>query len=468
MFSRLVQKELMSYLLDFRFVVVFALCVLLSVLSVYVGGRRYARQLREYSAVTEAHRHAFEEATIKGGVQFDLFSNGYRWSRRPEALSPVVYGLSGTQGRETVIRYQEPPIIENSFFATDPIHALFEVLDLAFIVEVILSLCVLLFTYDAICGEKEEGTLRLYASFPVARSTLALAKLVGTTVAVLAPFVAAWLLVCAVLALSSEVDMQGDDWMRMAALMGVFAVYLAVFAAFGLWMSGLTHRRGVAFLGLLVLWTVWIFVVPNLAVDVGQHMTPVGQSIYDLNQRRVSILQKTRTEARAERQAYFQRNPVPESGERTEAQQQVVNEINDRWQIEYYARLGNLHSKRYNQMRRQQQLVATLSAISPLSAASFVSMDLARTGLVQQERTEDALKAHIVHLNQYIRDKVRQHTGMYTRGVDLGDFPWFVYRDNEKLRECFSRNVFYILNLILLAILGFAGAYVAILRYDVR
>ena len=60
---------------------------------------------------------------------------------------------------------------------------LFGVLDLAFIVKVVLSLCVLLFTYDAICGEKEQGTLRLYASYPVSRSAQALAKLAGSTVA---------------------------------------------------------------------------------------------------------------------------------------------------------------------------------------------------------------------------------------------------------------------------------------------
>ena len=43
----------------------------------------------------------------------------------------------------------------------------------------------------------------------------------GTTVVVLAPFVVAWLLVCTVLALSPEVDLHGDDWMRMVAFLGL-------------------------------------------------------------------------------------------------------------------------------------------------------------------------------------------------------------------------------------------------------
>ncbi len=51
---------------------------------------------------------------------------------------------------------------------------------------------------------------------------------------------------------------------------------------------------------------------------------------------------------------------------------------------------------------------------------------------------------------------------------DASDFVWFTYRDQELLGDCLSRNLFHLLNLVFLAILGFAGAYVAILRYDVR
>ncbi len=231
MFGRLVQKELLTHLLDFRFIAVFALCALLSSLSVYVGGRNYDRRLREYTSVSESNRRAFQESSLDIGRLYDLINIGYRWNRRPEVLSPVVYGLSGTLGWEAIIRYQRPPLFETSPFVTDPIHALFGVLDLAFIVKLVLSLAVLLFTYDAVCGEKETGTLRLYASFPAPRSTLALAKLIGSTAAVLVPFVFACLLASAVLALSPEVGLQADDWMRMVALMVVFALYLMVFAA---------------------------------------------------------------------------------------------------------------------------------------------------------------------------------------------------------------------------------------------
>ncbi len=91
-------------------------------------------------------------------------------------------------------------------------------------------------------------------------------------------------------------------------------------------------------------------------------------------------------------------------------------------------------------------------------------MDLARTGPVQQERIEDAVSVHQEYMAGFIRGKEAQPEQERT----LTDFSLFTYRDQETLGACLSRNAFRILNLAVLAVLGFAGAYVAILRYDVR
>ena len=169
---------------------------------------------------------------------------------------------------------------------------------------------------------------------------------------------------------------------------------------------------------------------------------------------------------------YWERNPIRITnwGALTEAQRKEIldvgrmalSEIGEKWDVELYSRLKDLQSDRHNQMRRQRGIAMALSSISPMSAVSFVSMDLARTGLVQQERMETALHAYLTYMSGFIREKERQREGPIT------DFSWFTYRDDEPLGECLSRNALHILNLALLALLGFAGAYVAILRYDVR
>ncbi len=465
MFGRLVQKELMHHLLDFRFIAVFALCALLSALSAYMGGRNYVRQAQDYATVSNTNREDLKNWLDKAFGEF--VAVGYRWSRKPEILSPIVYGLSGNLNQDMNLQFERPPEFEGSFFEIDPVYALFGVLDLSFIVEVVLSLAVLLFTYDAICGEKESGTLRLYASFPIARSKLALAKLVGSTVVVLVPFIFSYLLAILVLTLSPELGLQGDDWLRIVALMGIFALYLIVFAAFGLLVSALTHRRMTAFLGLLGLWAVWIFVSPNLAVRAVRNISPV-MGVYDLERQAAESRWEIREGKEKDIRDYWNRNPVKDWNALPEALQRKLLEgqkkIVVRWNAELFPRLAHLQAERRNQMRCQQRLSMWLSSVSPLGPVRYASMDLARTGFIQQERIEDEMNAHLVYLAGYLQEKRYQPD----QSRIVTDFSPFTYQDRETAGECLPRNVFHILNLALLSVLGFAGAYVAILRYDVR
>ncbi len=471
MIGRLIQKELLNHLLDHRFVAIFLLCALLSVLGVYIGVQNYLRMRQQHQTVTHKNREHVQKSIERGGWRgvTDLIRVGILWNRPPEVLSPLIFGLSGKVGQEVVMKHQRMVIFEDSLFSVDPVNALLGVLDFRFIVKVILSLCVLLLIHDAVCGEKEAGTLRLYASYPVPRSTLALAKLVGSTVAVLLPFAFAYTLAVAVLTLHPELDLKGQDWARMAVLMVLFGLYLTVFAAFGLWVSSATHRRMTAFLGLLGLWTVWIFVLPDLAVRIAQWVVPVD-SIYAQEKQRDALRWTAMKGSRDEREAYESRNAVADREALTDAQRARIQEaraaafgsIEAKWNAELYARVAELRASRRNQMRRQQNLTLWLSALSPYGAATFTSMDLARTGIAKHDRIEDALNAYLITLSQFISSK------LFEGDADLSDFSWFVYEDTETLGSCLSRNAFHILNLALLAVLGFAGAFVTILRYDVR
>jgi ABC-type transport system involved in multi-copper enzyme maturation permease subunit len=463
MLLHLTQKELRHHLLDSRFIVVFIVCALLAGLSVYVGTQNYLIQQRDYSAVSESGRKTLQ-GWLEQGSLFEFSWMGYTWNRPPEILSPIVHGLSGTLGQVASIQYERVPQFEATLFETDPVHALFGIMDLAFIVKFVMTLAVILFTYDAVCGEKENGTLRLYASFPVARSTIALAKLIGSTLAVLVPFVFAFLLASVVMALSPSLGLRASDWARMLVLMVVFGLSLSVFAAFGLFISSLTQRRLTAFLGLLALWTIWLFVIPNLALRAARSIAPV-ESIFAQQKKGGDLFWEARNGRRAELNEYWR--PVQDWDSLSPQRQQELQEgevkISRKWDTHFLKRLKSLQISRRNQMRSQQDLVVLLSSLSPISPLSFMTMDLARTGLHQLENHETRLAVHHNYLIEFIRTK-QSESGDRT----ITDFVPFKYKDTETLDACLARNLLPILNLALLAILGFAGAYFAILRYDVR
>ncbi len=466
MFLRLLQKELLHHLLDHRFVATFALCGLLSVLSVYVGTQNYLLQLRDHDGVTEANRNALR-TTLENKNLNQLLWVGYDHNPPPEVLSPLVHGLSGTLGREAHVYFQYPVEFEFSLFETDPIHGIFGVLDFAFVVRVILSLAVLLFTFDAVCGEKEAGTLRLYVSFSVRRSTLAAAKLAGSALAVLVPFLFAALLSCAILALSPGLGLETQDWIRVGLLMGIFALYLAVFASFGIWVSALTHRRVTSFLILLGLWTVWLFVVPNMAVRAARILSP-AESAYAVERETQAHRWEIQEKRRSEAGAFWEGLGEMDWDALSEARRQAIRDedrrIHEKWDAALYPELLTLKAGLRNQVRRQWKLAALLASISPVGAATLASMDLARTGVAVQERREDALSVHLTYFAGFLREK----QGEPWREAVLTDFVPFSYQDRESAGTCLLNNAITILNLVALAALGFAGAFVAMLRYDVR
>ena len=480
MISRMILKEVAHYLLDFRFAFIFVLCAGLSLLSAYVGTKNYSRQLDQYHTVSE-HNRGFIMKSLKGSEAekmepgiWDLLRLGILWNRQPEVLSPIVFGISGSAGSEANVKHQRLPLFSDSLFAIDPINGLLRILDLSFVVKVVLSLCTLVLTYDAVCGEKESGTLSLFASFPVPRWRLALAKLTGSTIVVLLPYAFAYLLACSVMALSSEVDLGGDDWARLAILFGLFGLYIGVFASLGLCVSAFTQRRATAFLVLLAVWAVWVFVVPNVALRAARHLAPVT-SIYQLEKRidgyRWDSLKSTRSEGNAFRQKKIEEVQRAAEADRSALQDRLreeimkgLEQIEGRWDRELYTKVRNVRTERRNEMRRQRELTAILSGVSPFGAISFASMDFGRTGLLQHEKLEDAVSEYLEYMSAFITSKMHQPR----EERNLGDFSWFVYSEKEATSEVVARNAFGILNLALLAILGFAVAYVGILRYDMR
>ncbi len=218
-----------------------------------------------------------------------------------------------------------------------------------------------------------------------------------------------------------------------------------------------------------MVWTVWVFVLPNLAIGFTRNLIP-KESPYLLDRRVLELRREADQKVRAELDAFWDRQRIQDWNSLSrDEQQRFINasnkiraaslEVHDE---PYQAALATFRRDRHNRTQRRVNLVTTLSAISPAASLNVIAMDLARTGFHQQMRIEEALSLHQVYLAKYIRQKQGQQEPA------LNDFVPFAYKDSEKLSAVWGRNLMYVLNLALLTVLGFAGAYVAILRYDVR
>ena len=163
MWRTLVWKEARELLSSTKFATTFAVIGRAHPADVLCGcpkppARRGAAAKRPWPKTAAAH-----------GLTDWLALEQYRIFLPPSPLEALVTGISSDIGRTAEVRSRGEISPEDSRFNEDPIFAVFRFLDLSFIFQVVLSLFAILLGYDAICGEKERGTLRL--TFATGRSS---------------------------------------------------------------------------------------------------------------------------------------------------------------------------------------------------------------------------------------------------------------------------------------------------------
>ena len=152
---------------------------------------------------------------------------------------------------------------------------LFSKIDLVLIFQVVLSLMALLFAYDAIAGDWENGTLRLVISHPVRRGTILLAKYIGAMVCLLLPVLMSLLMVLILLSTVGSIQLDGADFLRIGGIILTTSIYLSVFYLIGLLISTATRRTATSLMLCMFLWVALVLVYPNWSRFA---ITPVGNT----------------------------------------------------------------------------------------------------------------------------------------------------------------------------------------------
>ena len=485
MFRHVLQKELADILGSPRFIVIFGVSVLLVVLSVAAGCLNFRIQQQDYSALHSLNQKRLREMITSNN--WNRVARGYYVNRAPEVLGVFVHGIEGNRPRRSFIEQKVDVKPTDSRFSDSPLSAVFGVLDLTFIVKVVLSLVVILLTYDAVSGEKEGGTLRLLSSYPVPKDLLILGKGAAILLCLGVTFLVPVLLGLLLVTLFPDVQLRGEDWARLVLILGTFLLYLAVFVSLGLFVSSLTHRSSVSFLVLLSVWVVCTMVVPRVSALTANRLVSV-QSPYEYETEKRRIHHDLEQGYWDRRVAWYKQTlpgmnwsqwmatvqDTTTSVQLRETHAQLVNDARLDWHSKEQHQVSGLIERNRNRFRQKARLAMGFSRISPVTSMSAAVADLARTGIAQDIHYRDVVRAYQVeYLNYYDTEKIDYWFRVYVPDkygkpeVDLGTLPLFTYR-SEPLSDTLGRIWF---DLVLLAVMGvalFAGAYVRFLKYDVR
>ena len=351
----LIKKEFVGHVLSLRFIATFALLFALLFISAVFMVADYSAALDAYHFERSAQREKAEEL-IESGRDGRLFFVGLADQRPPRPLRIFATGLE----REVPIRVNVAGMIQrtvNDDIYLNPVRALFATPDYAYIVGVVGSLLGLLFVFDAICGEKERGTLKQVLANSVPRDKVLLGKCLGGYMALALPFLVASLAGAACVHLSGTIVLEGERLWRLVWIVVGALVYLLLFFNLGMLISAATHRNATALIASLLVWICWVFIVPHAAPVLARALVPVP-SLQKLEAEKKAIYRETGLQAhRVEDPVLSQK--IREEGEHRQRK-----------------------LERYYQDRLQYQIELSkiLARLSPTASFVLITSELAGTG----------------------------------------------------------------------------------------
>lgn len=488
MLSTIITHELKNIFFSPKFSMTFAVVSLLLILSVIVGINQFEKATRQYETTTQLVQQEMREA--RGWMSLNN-----KILRRPDPMQIFVAGVNDDVGRISGISSFFDVKLSHSTFSDDPIYAVFRFVDFAFIVAVVFSLLAILFTYDAVNGESERGTLQLTFANAVPRAQYITGKFAGSWLGLIIPLIVP-MLISLLLLLVWNIPFQSDEWLKIVSLFGAAILYVTFFVSLGIFLSTMTKRSSVSFLFSLVTWVCLVFIIPRTGATVAGHMVIVP-TVAEIEAQRDAFSKDRWTQYEGTMQEKWKARNAPTQSmgkEEREAYRDskmwewMEEDDRDRKQvqkdIDEQSKKLNEHLR--NRKAEQEYLAFVLSRLSPASAFQLAAMNLAGTDIALKARYEDALNKYRPIFNTY-KDKKQKETGNSGgfrievnsdtgvkidagrgKGVlDISEMPQFTHPKHSFGDALASAVIdFGLLGFFSLAV--FAGAFVRFLRYDVR
>jgi ABC-type transport system involved in multi-copper enzyme maturation permease subunit len=457
---------------------VLVLCLSIIPLSFYVSVKDYSHRVSDYHQEVQTYRdmthiHGSMEAEgIHPPSPLSIFSRGLE--------NKMPYKVITDCDGDYKIAYARP----------DSKKDLLGAIDFGFIVAFVLSILAVVFTFNCISGDKEQGLLRAILSNAVYRRQVLLAKLLGNYLVFLAPFLLSMLLALLVVHFSGIIPIFSADILPAILLMTAISLVL-LFALFnlGLWISALTANSALSINVLLLVWIVLGLVVPKISPIISASIYPVeSSSVFEA--KKTLLRDNIFKEQIAEEEDLYeelraQYRPTSRGvssgwddiNDAYDEQVAPIRKKYDQRLITETTRLSNDYTLRCN---RQNNLAATIARLSPIGIVNNLMAEFSGTGHSEADNFLQHAKQYQETVKREIYDnftiriyRSKGGTTMNTipvEGFDRDTAPVPVL-DNYKylsVGTILQQNRLDIILLCVYGLLFFAFAFISFLRFDVR
>ena len=361
---------LKDYLVSLRLLIGSIVVLFLMISGACIYSLRYQEQMADYRG---SRVDADAEIGARSAHLADVVTMDRRAFRSPSPLQFVVDG--GEAVLPNVIPYSVNLTMqgEREGGENDMLPP-FEGMDWDFIIRVILSFVAIALTYDAVSGEREQGTLRLILSNPVPRDQFITGKFLAALAALSIPLLLGSAISIAVVRVYGDVPVGLAEARAVATHLGLSMIYIALFVLLGILVSIHSRRSASSLVVLLLLWVILVVAIPGMARPVAvMREEIVGRRVFDDEVSR--ILADILAEYEGQDVSHAPPDVAP------------VDESEYRW-AEMMSRVDAREQEMVNHYRgeklAQAAFARAVSVLSPAGLYRFAGQDLIGTGLRRQ------------------------------------------------------------------------------------
>ncbi|MDE0011319.1 MAG: ABC transporter permease [Candidatus Poribacteria bacterium] len=393
MILHIAMKEIHHNLTTLRFalmIVLLPLLFLANALIYSLGGYGYTTRINTYNRQVEQKREHIKKQADKSLAELALKGPG-EVPKRPSRLTfcadgtdelvprfvkMIGEGSSSRSGQDQTEDYGwtppwtlEYPLQSKVGGATQRIK-----IDWVFI-GVLMSFFAILFTFDAIAGERARGTLSLIMSNTISRGQVLLGKYLGAFLTLMVPLVIGILMNLLLILISGNIPFESSEGLRILGMVGLFALHISVFIFLGLFFSSRVSNAITSLVWLLLTWVCLAFVFPSLLGTFVGNLNPIP-SVDEVSMQKDVQLKQLRDEYR----------PFGGSESKLRKAAAVENPEATRLWATYFTKeietKTRFNDGQIDQQFGQVQLARNITQISPITTFQYGMEGLANTGIV--------------------------------------------------------------------------------------
>ena len=381
MLITLIQKEMMHHILSVRFVALLVMCLLLVPLTLHINYRNYLQNQVNYK---ESLKLSTTEAEEKPPDAPDPDTEVSKLFLEPTPLSVFAKGLE--ESLPSYLGMTRNGVKQGSMSLGEaPLSSALGNLDFLFVVSTVFSLLALLFTFDAVAGEREAGTLRITLSNALPRDLFLWSKLMGGYIVFVVPFLVAFLLGLLLLVSQGFPLGESDIFLRVLSLTLVSLLYIGVFFAIGTVISTYLDNSKTALIVAFTVWVLAVLIAPRAGFLTAKLIAPTRaiQSVY---------MEKTaiRNNLNAEKDQVVVGKIIETLGtsinfnEDMEKIKEIRAPIDAEYRQKFQEQVNKVEREYQREKKRQESVGETFSRITPTSSLIYLAMNLAETGKIKR------------------------------------------------------------------------------------